>query len=67
MVTPGPAGPGCLLPDPPDAVCLKLRPELVSSPNSLKTDMGKGVPTRGNISIRDAEVRKMENSLKPNG
>lgn len=42
MVTPGPVGPGCPLPDPPDAVCLKLRPELVSSPNSLKTDMGKG-------------------------
>ena len=39
---PGPSGPGCPLPDPPDAVCLKLRPELVSSPNSPKTDMGEG-------------------------
>lgn len=29
--------------------------------------MGRGVPTRGNISRRDAEVRKMENSLRANG
>ena len=27
-----------------------------------ETEMGKGVPTRGNSNRREAEVRKMENS-----
>lgn len=32
-----------------------------------ETEMGRRVPTRGNISRRDADVRKMENSLRANG
>ena len=47
MAMPGPSGPARLLPDPLHAVCSKLRPELVSSPNSLKKDTGAEGDARG--------------------